>query len=459
MRLAVFRGLVIYRFKELFDGVDPADVCFCRGRTMYPDDAVMTGSDESLKVAIRSKSIVCEFVLPGGETCTSMVPETAQVKDLHKFFSPDVPAAVFAISGQIWDPEDYICMPLFDSTDPRIAVMGSVSVMRVQVNGCVFSFDVKTGASFQEILDSAVKERLAILGDSPPCFVRPGTIVSMEDAFLPIDDQPLELHAAVTGQYVTFVPSATGQPTRAEIPLDAKIGDLPRLLLTVTGVTGKVEVDGRDAGSLVSEVWKGAVVFRYSKLSAATRVSSGIPSKGSSSGGLKFPKRQARREVSGSRVCPATPAPAEDDSGGIGSAYAVPSVLLQAGLGHGIELAAQDLPDLSLECASRAGPAPDLPPPESPAEPASDLPPGKEYKFRLEDSFFRLRIGDTETVGDVKVKIADRESTTPDMVTLLYVGKSLKDCMVIRTLRVPQDGKIVVYIRSNRSIVLYSVGL
>jgi hypothetical protein len=215
----------------------------------------------------------------------------------------------------------------------------------------------------------------------------------------------------------------------------------------------------------VSEVWKGTVVLRYSKLSAATRVSSGIPSKGSSSGGLKFPKRQAWREVSGSRVCPATPAPAEDDSGGIGSAYAVPSVLLQAGFGHGIELATQDLPDLSLECPSRAGPALDLPPPESPpddalpVDSASDLRPGKKYKFRLEENFFRLRIGDTETVGDVKVKIACRESTTPDMVTLLYAGKNLKDCLVIRTLRVPQDGNFVVYIRSNRSIVLYSVGL
>jgi hypothetical protein len=139
-------------------------------------------------------------------------------------------------------------------------------------------------------------------------------------------------------------------------------------------------------------------------------------------------------------------AAAEDDHGGLGSAFGLPSVLFRAGVGHGLELSKQDLAD----------PPPAESDDRSPVEPAPDLPSEREYKFRLDDNFFRLRARDSETVGDVKVKIAERESTTPDWVTLLYTGKALKDRMVLRGLKVPQDGHFVVYIRSNRSILLFS---
>jgi hypothetical protein len=364
-QLAVFRALVIYRFKELFAGISQADVCFCRGHTMYSDDVVMSGSDQPLAVAIRSKSIGCELVLPSGETHTSTVPETAQVKDLHRYLSPDVPAAVFVISGQICDPDDYICVPLFQSEKPKITVMRPSSVIKVQVGGRVFSFDVRTGSSFQEIMDSAVKKRLAIRGDSRPQFRHSTILASMTDAFLPIDDQAFQLQATVAGQYVTFVDNSTGTAACAQIPLNAKIRDLPGLLLTATGVTGEVEMEGRDADSFVSEVWKGTVVLRYYKRSTVPWVSGGSSLKGGSGDGSKFPKRQVRREASdnprwgGSR--PPT-ALAEDDHRGPGRESSLPPVFLHAAHEHAIEPITQDLADPPPDDASRVEAALDLPP-------------------------------------------------------------------------------------------------
>jgi hypothetical protein len=82
--------------------------------------------------------------------------------------------------------------------------------------------------------------------------------------------------------------------------------------------------------------------------------------------------------------------------------------------------------------------------------------PGRAYRFVWGDETADLAIQNGQRVNEAKVVVADYWNTEAGLVTLLYLGKQLKDRMIISSLRIPPDGHIAVYIREMRSIYLRS---
>jgi hypothetical protein len=84
--------------------------------------------------------------------------------------------------------------------------------------------------------------------------------------------------------------------------------------------------------------------------------------------------------------------------------------------------------------------------------------PGRTYRFFWGDETADLAIQDGQRVSEAKVLVAHYWNTEAALVTLLYLGKQLKDGLIVSSLRIPVDGHILVYIREMRSIYLRSYG-
>jgi hypothetical protein len=82
--------------------------------------------------------------------------------------------------------------------------------------------------------------------------------------------------------------------------------------------------------------------------------------------------------------------------------------------------------------------------------------PKRKYRFIWGEEIADLEIANGQRVSDAKVVVADYWNSMTELITLLYLGKQLKDRLIISSLRIPPDGHIVVYIRDMRSIYLRS---
>jgi hypothetical protein len=80
----------------------------------------------------------------------------------------------------------------------------------------------------------------------------------------------------------------------------------------------------------------------------------------------------------------------------------------------------------------------------------------RKYGFIWGEEIADLEIANGQRVSDAKVVVADYWNSMTELITLLYLGKQLKDCLIISSLRIPPDGRIVVYIRDTQSIYLRS---
>jgi hypothetical protein len=106
----------------------------------------------------------------------------------------------------------------------------------------------------------------------------------------------------------------------------------------------------------------------------------------------------------------------------------------------------------------KSQPAPHASPvrPAPPARAAADSSGKRQYEFICDEDKFSLEIAKGQTVSDAKKMVAEHCGTTFELVTLLYLGRQLKDQIVISSLRVPLDGYILVHIREMTSIFLQS---
>jgi hypothetical protein len=82
--------------------------------------------------------------------------------------------------------------------------------------------------------------------------------------------------------------------------------------------------------------------------------------------------------------------------------------------------------------------------------------PKRKYQFIWGEEIADLEIANGQRVSDAKVVVADYWNSMTELITLFYLGKQLKDRLIISSLRIPLDGHIVVYIRDMRSIYLRS---
>jgi hypothetical protein len=99
---------------------------------------------------------------------------------------------------------------------------------------------------------------------------------------------------------------------------------------------------------------------------------------------------------------------------------------------------------------------------ERPIEVVRHLPgpntrPAKEYVFvdSGTDMEYRVRVTDGQTVGDVRRLVAESVGSKPEDVTLLLMGKALRDRFVFARLRIGADG-VVFHVKKKREKPLMS---
>jgi hypothetical protein len=82
--------------------------------------------------------------------------------------------------------------------------------------------------------------------------------------------------------------------------------------------------------------------------------------------------------------------------------------------------------------------------------------PTRRYRFKWGEEIADLEVANGQRVSDTKTIVADHWNSMVELITLLYLGKQLKDRMILSSLCIPDEGHINVYIREMRSIYLRS---
>ncbi|MDR0739040.1 MAG: hypothetical protein LBF33_02700, partial [Oscillospiraceae bacterium] len=83
---------------------------------------------------------------------------------------------------------------------------------------------------------------------------------------------------------------------------------------------------------------------------------------------------------------------------------------------------------------------------------------GSTYNFEYNEETFQLHLPDNETVFGTKQRIAEHYRVKPEHVKLSFAGRDLPNDSLLYRLRIG-DRKIIVYIRSQKPILLKSVRL
>lgn len=98
--------------------------------------------------------------------------------------------------------------------------------------------------------------------------------------------------------------------------------------------------------------------------------------------------------------------------------------------------------------------APDADDDEEVAGEASETGPGRNYQFIIESDECELFVLDSDTVSDVKRKIAKLEFTSPDLVSISVAGRQLNDDVVLSRLRIPSHVRVMALIQDVSEIML-----